>query len=377
MTLKTFHFAGVASMNVTLGVPRIKEIVNGARNISTPIITAELQNATDVRSARIVKGRVEKTPLGGVCKSVAIVISRDAPYVRLVLDLEAIDALQLNVDVELVVKLLTAGHPKLRGIGVQRVDSQTIHVAPGMSRRQQPASTAGPGASLLWFELQQLKATLMGMIVCGIPSVERAVINEKQAEGEDKTKCYKLLVEGTGLTAVMGTPGVDGTNTTSNHVLEVEKTLGIEAARQTIISEINYTMGQHGMDIDTRHIQLLADVMTSQGEVLGITRFGVAKMRSSVLMLASFERTTDHLFAAAAAAQRDAISGVSEAIIMGQPIALGSGLFKLLQCDDDKQVPTTRKKPGEAKMMRKCTGELDPLLTRRARAQRSSRAAHS
>src|SRR5205823_2397337 len=42
MTLKTFHFAGVASMNITLGVPRIKEIINAAKNISTPIITAPL-----------------------------------------------------------------------------------------------------------------------------------------------------------------------------------------------------------------------------------------------------------------------------------------------------------------------------------------------
>ena len=69
MTLKTFHFAGVASMNVTLGVPRIKEIINAAKTISTPIITAELLNPTNEYAARIVKGRVEKTVLGDVCFS--------------------------------------------------------------------------------------------------------------------------------------------------------------------------------------------------------------------------------------------------------------------------------------------------------------------
>ena len=110
---------------------------------------------------------------------------------------------------------------------------------------------------------------------------------------------YNLLVEGVNLLAVMGTEGVDGTQTTSNHVIEIEKTLGIEAARTTIISEIQYTMGNHGMSIDTRHSMLLADVMTYKGEVLGITRFGIAKMKDSVLMLASFEKTTDHLFDAA------------------------------------------------------------------------------
>jgi DNA-directed RNA polymerase III subunit RPC1 len=66
MTLKTFHFAGVASMNVTLGVPRIKEIINAAKVISTPIITAELVNPTSEHAARIVKGRIEKTVLGDV-----------------------------------------------------------------------------------------------------------------------------------------------------------------------------------------------------------------------------------------------------------------------------------------------------------------------
>ena len=66
MTLKTFHFAGVASMNITLGVPRIKEIINASKAISTPIITAELETDDEQEFARIVKGRIEKTFLGEV-----------------------------------------------------------------------------------------------------------------------------------------------------------------------------------------------------------------------------------------------------------------------------------------------------------------------
>ena len=113
--------------------------------------------------------------------------------------------------------------------------------------------------------------------------------------------------------------------------MEVEKVLGIEAARKTTMDEIQYTMRSHGMDIDDRHVTLLADVMTFRGEVLGITRFGVPKMRQSVLMLASFEKTTDHLFEAAVHSRVDAVAGVSECIIMGIPIPLGTGIFKLLQ----------------------------------------------
>ena len=122
-----------------------------------------------------------------------------------------------------------------------------------------------------------------------------------------------------------------GEQTRSTHVAEVEKVFGIEAARTTIMQEIQYTMSHHGMDIDSRHVSLLADVMTFRGEVLGITRFGVPKMKQSVLMLASFEKTTDHLFEAAVHSRSDAVVGVSECIIMGIPIPLGTGLFKLLQ----------------------------------------------
>ena len=96
------------------------------------------------------------------------------------------------------------------------------------------------------------------------------------------------------------------------------------------MNEIKYTMESHGMIIDKRHIMLLADLMTCRGEVLGITRHGLAKMKESVLMLASFEKTADHLFDAAYYGQRDAIKGVSECIIMGIPMSVGTGLMQLL-----------------------------------------------
>ncbi len=119
-------------------------------------------------------------------------------------------------------------------------------------------------------------------------------------------------------------------------------TLGIEAARQTIMKEIKYTMESHGMSIDRRHITLLADLMTCRGEVLGITRHGLAKMKESVLMLASFEKTSDHLFDAAYHGQRDAINGVSECIIMGIPMRIGTGIMKLLHKPGGYRLPARK-----------------------------------
>jgi DNA-directed RNA polymerase III subunit RPC1 len=154
------------------------------------------------------------------------------------------------------------------------------------------------------------------------------VINEELDDSGEKS--YYLLVEGYGLREVVGATGVDGLNTKSNHIMDMQEVLGIEAARSVIASEISFIMKSYGITVDRRHLMLLSDVMTFKGEVLGITRFGVAKMRESVLMLASFEKTTDHLFDAAVHAREDSIVGVSECIIMGVPIPIGTGLFKLL-----------------------------------------------
>jgi DNA-directed RNA polymerase III subunit RPC1 len=150
-------------------------------------------------------------------------------------------------------------------------------------------------------------------------------------------------VEGDNLREVMATPGVRGTNTTSNNTYEVFTTLGIEAARATIMAEIKLVMENHGMSIDRRHPMLVADLMTSRGEVLGITRHGLSKMKESVLNLASFEKTADHLFDAAYHGQKDAITGVSESIIMGIPMSIGTGSFKLLHKADSVPNPPMRK----------------------------------
>jgi len=173
-----------------------------------------------------------------------------------------------------------------------------------------------------YYQLRALQRALPGVVVKGIPTIHRAIINVREKTGPSGSKGDKeLLVEGYGLQNVMTTEGIIGEHTTSNHVMEVEKVLGIEAARRTVINEIQYTMQSHGMSIDPRHVMLLGDVMTYKGQVLGITRFGVAKMKDSVLMLASFEKTTDHLFDASAYGKSDSIAGVSESIIMGNPAA--------------------------------------------------------
>lgn len=130
---------------------------------------------------------------------------------------------------------------------------------------------------------------------------------------------------------MLTTEGVDTQRSYSNHITEVEECLGIEAARQSIINQITDTMKEHGVNVNPRHINLLSEVMCCKGRIIGFTRNGVDKMKDSTIMLASFEKTTDFLFDAATQGKHDRMRGVSEKIIMGQPITVGTGMFDLRQ----------------------------------------------
>lgn len=329
MTLKTFHFAGVASMNITLGVPRIKEIINASKNINTPIITAYLRNDFDADFARKIKGRIEATTLGEITEYIDEVYQSDDCYLIIKLSMTRVRLLKLEVSAETVRYNLCVS-PKLpvnkSQVMIRSRDVLTIH----------PADTS---KGSMYQNLQLLKAAVSAVVVQGIVNVSRAVIHIDEKEDQKK---YKLLVEGVDLAGVIGTPGIYGEKTTSNNTMEVVKCLGIEAARQTIINEVQYTMVNHGMNIDRRHLMLLADLMTYKGAVLGIQRYGLAKMKESVLMLASFEKTADHLFDGAYYGQTDVISGVSECIIMGIPMSIGTGIFKLLQKTKEQTPPKRR-----------------------------------
>jgi DNA-directed RNA polymerase III subunit RPC1 len=331
MTLKTFHFAGVASMNVTLGVPRIKEIINASKVISTPIINSVLVNDDDEIAARVVKGRIEKTLLKDVGFYIEDVYKNHMAYLSIKIDLDTIEKLQLELTIDNIAQAIYNA-PKLKiqpgDVSVSGKDRVNVLVTLRETKTESLKNTDTNKANALFFRMQQLKRALPDICIKGLPNIFRAVINIR----EDSKK--ELLVEGYGLKDVMSTDGIVGTKTTTNHVLEVFEVLGIEAARSSIIKEIDYTMSNHGMSVDPRHIQLLGDVMTYKGEVLGITRFGLSKMRDSVLQLASFEKTTDHLFDAAFFMKNDKIEGVSECIILGQTMSIGTGAFKLVKASN-------------------------------------------
>ncbi|KAG0652415.1 DNA-directed RNA polymerase III largest subunit [Hyphodiscus hymeniophilus] len=332
MTLKTFHFAGVAGMSITQGVPRIKEIINASKVISTPVITCPLENPRQIEVARVVKGRIEKTYISDVIRFIEDMWSAKKATICLSVDNEVLNDMHLGITVEDIASSICLNKKlKIKGHDVTVVgDCIFVNIThdgtSGSAARAAGAKSKvsiDEGGSDILLRVNYLKRALPAIAISGYPDATRAIIQtSEQSE-------HAVLVEGYGLRACMTTEGVIGVKCSSNSVMECREVLGIEAARTTIAKEIGAVMGDMG--IDPRHMQLLADVMTYKGEVLGITRFGLSKMRDSVLQLASFEKTPDHLFEAAAGMKSDKIEGVSECIIMGQTMSVGTGAFQVVR----------------------------------------------
>ncbi|AFZ81260.1 DNA-directed RNA polymerase III C1 subunit, putative [Theileria equi strain WA] len=318
MTLKTFHFAGVASMNVTLGVPRIQEIINASASIITPIIEVPLVNKHDYDYALSVKARIEKTTLGQICSDIRELFTPNG--IRLIIKLNAnvIQDLFLQVDAYRVRdKILEQG-----SIKKIKINKQDVHT---LDKWQLYLDL--PATETQLFQQHALINGLLDLVVAGGKRIKRAIIKrENTASGCQ----YQIAVEGYGLQEVMGAYGVQSNAVKTNHIYEVAQVLGIEAARSTIISEIQKCMDAYSIDIDGRYMKLLGDIMTSRGEVIGINRHGIKKRRTSALMLASFEETNEHLFEAAVHSRKDPVKGVSECIIVGKQMPLGTGSFDLL-----------------------------------------------
>ncbi|KAF1358528.1 beta and beta-prime subunits of DNA dependent RNA-polymerase [Lizonia empirigonia] len=332
MTLKTFHFAGVAGMSITQGVPRIKEIINASSTISTPVITCELSNKISESAARIVKARVEKTFLRDIISYVEDVWHPSGAYIAMRIDWDTVNALFVDIQPHDIIHAIQKHKPLKWGkSGTNiRISSSLIRVevADPSAAKKRPTKTARNQKE--FFErVQHVKALIPDVVIKGYADCQRAIIKKDTAPNKNGDYECQLLVEGYGFKDCMTTPGIEPYTTKSNHVMEVRDVLGIEAARSTIVREISSVMGN--MDIDPRHMQLLADVMTFKGDVYGITRFGLQKTRDSVLQLASFEKTPDHLFEAAARGKIDSIDGVSECIIMGQSVKLGTGAMQVIR----------------------------------------------
>jgi len=318
MTMRTFHYAGVAEMNVTLGLPRLIEIVDARRVPSTPIMELFVKSGhTDLEKMRRIATEIEMTSLEDIAS-----IETDLVNMRV---------LAYPDDHRMRSRGVTWPEieEKMKKFGeVQEVKRQVGNVE---KRARALVVEAGEPS---FKKLQRLVEQVRTMKIKGIDGISRAIIR-KRGDG------YVIYTEGSNLSKILELPYVDASRTTTNSVQEIYEVLGIEAARNAIVNEAYNTLQEQGLTVDIRHIMLVSDMMTNDGDVKAIGRHGISGRKSSVLARAAFEITAHHLLRAAITGEVDYLDGVAENVIVGQPVTLGTGAVNLIY-----QPPAGQPKPS-------------------------------
>ncbi|BAE57665.1 hypothetical protein F9C07_2225934 [Aspergillus flavus] len=371
MTLNTFHFAGVSSKNVTLGVPRLKEILNVATNIKTPSMTVyqEPGRTHDKEGAKQLRSVVEHTSLRSVTEATEIYYDPDIQSTVIENDRDMVESYfiipeDVTDDSSRQSKWLLRiilSRPKLldKGLTVQDVatrikqaypkdiavifsdnnaDEQVIRI-----RQIQDHKEDEDDDDIEYdVTLKKLEQHLLDTLTLrGVNGVERAFINEKSkvrvledgslftSKVDPLCKEWVLETSGSALGEVLAVPGVDATRTYSNQFIEVFEVFGIEAARTAVLRELTQVLAFDGSYVNHRHLALLVDVMTVRGYLTPVTRHGINRADNGALMRCSFEETVEILLEAAAFGELDDCRGVSENLILGQMAPAGTGEFDI------------------------------------------------
>ena len=323
MTMRTFHYAGVATVNVTQGLPRIIEIVDARKVPSTPTMIIRLMpDKNTPEEAQKLAASLEITTTANIAQ-----IETDVAQRRLVLKLNKGNLKQKNMTgMEVKDKLERA--LRLFVQADKEKNPGTLTIIPGVHSEEDLAELQDNPPS--YTMLLQLEEKIRDMRLKGIPSIERANV-----QYDDKVGEYYLSTIGSNLSRVSEIESIDRSRTYTNNIIEIFNYLGIESARQAIINELEATLLSARLEVDVRHLLMVADVMTSEGEVRAIGRHGVSGTKHSILARAAFEVTVNHLLKAGIIGETDRLTGVAENIIVGQPISLGTGSVELFYIPEE------------------------------------------
>ena len=299
MTMRTFHYAGVAELNVTLGLPRLIEIVDARKKISTPTMAIYFEEdyGTDEEFVRKIANQIGKIVLNDVLKDFNV----NYADMSMTIEIDDDKVKDKRLDMDVILAKIEKAFKRVE------INKNLLSFEPTISESKHAIR-----------ELRLLADKVRDLQISGVKNIGKVVISKEELE-------WVIHTEGSNLGAVLKMEGVDKTRTTTNDIHEIEKVLGIEAARNAIIHEAQSTMEEQGLTVDVRHIMLVADMMTSDGSVKSIGRHGISGEKASVLARASFEETGKHLLRASIRGEVDHLTGIIENIIIGQPIPLGTG----------------------------------------------------
>eukprot|EP00516_Mucochytrium_quahogii_P003774 CAMPEP_0203749584 /NCGR_PEP_ID=MMETSP0098-20131031/4087_1 /ASSEMBLY_ACC=CAM_ASM_000208 /TAXON_ID=96639 /ORGANISM=" , Strain NY0313808BC1" /LENGTH=1760 /DNA_ID=CAMNT_0050638661 /DNA_START=192 /DNA_END=5474 /DNA_ORIENTATION=+ len=380
MTLNTFHFAGVSAKNVTLGVPRLKEVINGAKNVKTPSVTVYLddEHRFDSDRAKEIMAHLEYTRLRELSLETDIIydpdivntiVQEDVSFVqgywdmpddenitpshlspwllRIVADKKIMRFKKItNEEIVAIIKqdfgdtLFCITNDENEDACVIRIRIVRSTASPEKKDGDAPVDEEDNmiyGVDEFIF-LRKLETELLdNMRLRGVPNIKKVYIRElnktyiwdEETGGAKKEVSWVLDTDGTNLLTILSQPGVDHKRTVSNDCIEIWGTLGAEALRRSLLNEIRAVISFDGSYVNYRHLSILVDVMAQRGELAPVTRHGINRNESGPLQRCSFEETVEILMDAAAFSENDPLASVSENILLGQLAPLGTGHFEL------------------------------------------------
>ncbi len=302
MTMRTFHYAGVAEQ-VPTGLPRLIELVDAKKKPKKEMMTIYLTSeySKNEKKAQEVASELEATCLGDVAK-----IQEDFEKNRIILKVkpELLEVYSLSFDN--ILSILKKERFKLK------TKKNKIAIEQSIENRKHP-----------FRELKKLATKLNGILLKGVAGIKKAFVSK------DENDEYFIRTVGSNLLGVLKNPKIDKKRVYTNNVVEILSVYGIEAARQALVKELKQVMDMQNLNVDVRHIMLLADAMTSDGVLKSVGRHGLSGQKAGVLARAAFEETVRHLVEAAVSGQSDYLIGVTENIIVGQTMPVGTGVIKL------------------------------------------------
>lgn len=305
MILRSFHFAGLREFSMARGLPRMIEIVDARRKPSTPLMYVYLKppyNKSKEAATEVAK-KIQLTTIESMAKSV------DIDYITYTITIE-LDPEQMRYrgistkDVERALSRM-----KGKGISIE-MEGNVINVSLSMPDM---------------LKLRKLREKVLQTKISGIKGIRKVLVDQDKNTGE-----WYIITEGSNLEGVLQLDEVDHTRTYSNDLHEVAEVLGIEAARTLIAQEIKKVLAEQGLDVDSRHMYMVADAMTWLGKVRPIGRHGVVGSKESPLAKAAFEVTVKTLVEASVRGDSEQFKGVFENIIAGRHIPIGTGMVRLL-----------------------------------------------
>jgi DNA-directed RNA polymerase subunit A" len=317
-TMRTYHFAGTAGIQVTLGLPRMLEIFDARKEPRTPTMMVYIKPGLSLDDVKKIAENIKELKVKDI--SISTVLDLTDMWIKCKLDMEKLK--KLEIDPTKLAKTI-----KLKNV-TAKVEGDTLTVT---SKKSDVS------------DLRKLKYSVFETHVKGIKGITQVVVTKESGE-------WVINTLGSSLKKVFAVEGVDSTRTTSNNIFEVRDVLGVEAAREAIVRQAQYTMEEQGLGVDVRYIMLLADLMTISGEIRAIGRYGIAGQKASVMVRASFEETKKHFTEATIRGEKDPLLGTVENIMMNQVAPIGTGSFNLVGSIPGKGMAAKKaKKPAKVK----------------------------